>query len=276
MISAASRLMIKNWFAHDVGKNGAALAYYLLFAVFPLMIFVSNLLGLLNLDVLAVTRLLGQVLPKDIVSLLEAYLEYVNQSSSRSMLWFSLVFSVWFPFRAVKGLMKDVRRAYGLSKPRHPLKYTLRQLIYTVVLLAVMVLTLAVSILGQRVLMFIVNLLPADILPVSQFLLLLWHYLRFGLVALLMYAALRRLYALSLDSRQSPVHSMPGIITAMIVWLIVSMVFSFYVENFANYSIIYGTLGTVIVLLIWLYLTAVILIMGAELNAALIEIKKNM
>ncbi len=65
---------------------------------------------------------------------------------------------------------------------------------------------------------------------------------------------------------------MPGIAAALTSWMIVSIGFSFYVENFANYSIIYGTLGAVIVLLIWLYMTAAILILGAELNVALLKV----
>ena len=63
---------------------------------------------------------------------------------------------------------------------------------------------------------------------------------------------------------------LPGVVLAMVVWLVVSIGFSVYVENFANYSVIYGTLGAVIVLLVWLYLTSFVLILGAEFNAALL------
>ena len=61
----------------------------------------------------------------------------------------------------------------------------------------------------------------------------------------------------------------------MVVWLVVSIGFSVYVENFANYSVIYGTLGAVIVLLVWLYLTSFVLILGAEFNAALLHANEN-
>ena len=265
-------LLIRNYGQHNVGKNAAALAYYLLFAIFPLLIFASNLLGLLKLDVFSITQTLSNFLPKDIVGLIESYLEYISHTSGHLLLWFSLVFSIWFPMRAVKGLMDDVRLAHHLSKPPNSLKYRLRQLIYTVVFLVVIILTLALSTLGEHVLGYIGRLLPEYTPRISGFIPDFWQYLRFIPMALLMFAALGALYAFSMDKRPPIKQILPGIIAALISWMIVSIGFSFYVENFAHYSLIYGTMGAMIVLLMWLYMTALVLILGAELNAALAEI----
>ena len=265
-------LLIRNYSQHNVGKNAAALAYYLLFAIFPLLIFASNLLGLLKLDVYAITQTLSNFLPKDIVGLIESYLDYISHTSGHLLLWFSLVFSIWFPMRAVKGLMDDVRLAHHLNKPPNSLKYRLRQLIYTVVFLVVIILTLALSTLGEHVLGYIGRLLPENTPRISGFIPDFWQYLRFIPMALLMFAALGALYALSMDKRPPIRQILPGIIAALISWMIVSIGFSFYVENFAHYSLIYGTMGAMIVLLMWLYMTALVLILGAEFNAALTEI----
>jgi len=265
-------LLIRNYVQHNVGKNAAALAYYLLFAIFPLLIFASNLLGLLKLDVFSITQTLSNFLPKDIVGLIESYLEYISHTSGHLLLWFSLVFSIWFPMRAVKGLMDDVRLAHHLSKPPNSLKYRLRQLIYTVVFLVVIILTLALSTLGEHVLGYIGRLLPEYTPRISGFIPDFWQYLRFIPMALLMFAALGALYALSMDKRPPIKQILPGIIAALISWMIVSIGFSFYVENFAHYLLIYGTMGAMIVLLMWLYMTALVLILGAEFNAALAEI----
>lgn len=269
------RLLGKNILAHDVGKNASALAYYLLFALFPLLIFVSNLLGLLDLNVTAIIQTLQQFLPKDIVEIIETYLDHVSHTSSHALLWFALVFSIWFPMRATKGLMNDVRLAYHLEKPAGALAYTLRQLLYTIMLLLVIGLTLLLSTLGKQILGAVNSLIPEGMVQIPQTLLSLWQYLRFVPVGLLMFAALGTLYAASLDSRPPLKSILPGIITALISWMLVSAGFSFYVENFANYSVIYGALGAVIVLLMWLYITAVILIVGAELNAALQAVRSE-
>lgn len=269
------RLLVKNVFAHDVGKNAAALAYHLLFALFPLLIFLSNLLGLLDLNVTAITQTLQRFLPRDVVDIIETYLDYVSHTSSHSLMWFALVFSVWFPMRAAKGLMDDVRLAYRLGKPKHPIAYTIRQLIYTVVLFLVIGLTLILSTMGKHVLSYINLLIPEKTLRISEYFLGIWHYLRFIPIALLMLAALGTLYAAALDKRQPIKSIMPGIIFALFAWMMVSVGFSFYVEHFANYSVIYGALGAVIILLMWLYMTAVILILGAELNSALQTVRNS-
>lgn len=243
------RLLVASFFDHNVGRNAASLAYYLLFALFPLMIFISNLLGLLDLNVTAITQALQRVLPKDIVGLVESYLDYVSHTSSHTLMWFALVFTIWFPMRAVKGLMDDVRLAYHLDKPWNPVGYTIRQLVYTLVLLLVIGLTLLLSTMGEHVLSYIKNLLSENTLRIPDYLLNIWQYLRFVPVGLLMFAALGTLYAAALDTRQPWKEILPGIIAALISWMAVSIGFSFYVENFANYTVIYGTLGAVIVLL---------------------------
>lgn len=275
IIKPALRQLTLNAMEHNVGKSAAALAYHLLFAIFPLLIFVSNLLGMLNLDVFAITQSLGRFLPGDIVDLIESYLDYISHTSGHLLLWFSLVFSIWFPMRAVKGLMDDVRLACHLSKPPNSLKYRLRQLIYTVVFLIVIILTLALSTLGEHVLRYIGRLLPETAVHISRTFPDFWQYLRFIPVALLMFAALGALYAFALDDRPPIKRILPGIIAAMISWLVVSIGFSFYVENFAQYSLIYGAMGAMIVLLMWLYMTAFILILGAEFNSALITVQAS-
>ena len=160
VVIPALRLVIQNFFEHNVGKNAAALAYYLLFALFPMLIFLSNLLGLLDLNISEIIQILQRFLPKDVVGIVESYLDHVSHTSSQSMLWFALVFTVWFPMRAAKGLMDDVRLAYHLGKPAHPVSYTIRQLVYTVVLLIVVGLTLLFSTLGKQVLGYLNHLIP--------------------------------------------------------------------------------------------------------------------
>lgn len=274
-VKGALRLVFVNFFNHNVGKNAAALAYYLLFALFPMLIFVTNLLGLLDLNVYSIIQSLSDILPKDVVAIVETYLDYISHTSSHTLMWFAFILSIWFPLRAVQGLMDDVRRAYGLGLPERPALYLGKQLIYTVVFLVVMVLTLLLSVLGENVLSFVGSLFPEDSFPISDYLLELWQYLRFLLAALLMLTAIGALYSLASERKPSVKSIMPGILFALVSWLVVSIGFSFYVENFANYSFVYGALGTVIVLLVWLNLTAVILILGAEINAALAKVNSQ-
>ena len=227
-------------------------------------------MGLLDLNVASITAALLPILPDDVVYLLESYLNHITDNSSKVLFWFSLVFTVWFPMRAVKGLMDDVRLAYGLGKPAKPVLYRIRQLVFTVVFLVFIVLLFLLAILGRRFVTTVTAWLGVNqILQIPPLLLNLWQYLRFVLLAAVMFAAVGLLYAAAQDRKNRVKTIMPGVVLAMMAWLTVSVGFSVYVENFANYSVIYGTLGAVIVLLVWLYLTSFVLILGAEFNAVL-------
>lgn len=276
MLWKSVRSTAKNITEHEVGQSAAALTYYLLFALFPMLIFISNLLGMLELNVTAITTYLLRIMPDDVVYLLEAYLNYVQEESSGTLLWFSLAFSVFFPFRAVRSLTRGVRRAYQLEKPEKPIRHAIRQVIFTVAFLLIVIAAFALSVFGRRFVSLVTSWLElGKFLQIPPPLLRLWQYLRFALVGALMFAIILMLHLVALGTRYSVKSLMPGIVLSLISWLTVSICFSVYVENFGNYSVIYGTLGTVIVLLIWLYMTSFLLILGAEFNASLYTIRKE-
>lgn len=262
--------ILRRYFIHDVGRQSAALAYYLLFMLFPFLIFLSSLLGLLDLDVSGIIRSLGNLLPSGVLDVVESYLYYVGHTSSTAMLWFGLVFSIYFPMRAADCLMHAVRRAYHLPAPKNQIFYMFKVLLYTVFLLVTIALTLALATVGRQVLEFV-----GRFVVVPRAFIDLWSDLRFLVLGGVMFAAVGLLYAAAQDSRQPARNVVPGVLVALLGWMVVSAAFSFYVENFANYSVIYGTLGTVIVLMMWLNLTAVVLIMGAEVNGVLLAMRSE-
>lgn len=259
---------LRRYFHHDVGRQSAALAYYLLFTLFPFLIFLSSLLGLLKLDVSEILGALQPLLPAEVLDVAEAYLEYASRTSSAAMLWFGLIFSIYFPMRAADCLMRAVRRAYHLPRPGNHLVYRFKVLLYTVFLLVTIAVTLALATVSQRMLTFVGRYITLPLVFVE-----LWDLLRFLMLAVVVFGAVGLLYAMAQDSRQPGRNVVPGVITSLAAWMALSAAYSFYVENFANYSLIYGTLGTMVVLMIWLYLTATVLIMGAEINDTLVSLR---
>lgn len=269
---SAVRKTFSNTVEHEIGKSAAALAYYLLFALFPILIFINNLLGMLNWNVTAISNALIPVLPREVVSMLKAYLIYIHGESSPVLLWFSLAFSVWFPLRAVRSLTNDVRLAYQIGKAANPVRYALRQMVFTLAFLVIVTLTLVLCVLGRRFISTVAGWLDlGHALKIPALGLNLWQYFRFLLLGALMFLILVLLYTVAQDKRPPIRTLLPGIILSLVSWLVISIGFSMYVENFGKYSIIYGALGTVIVLLLWLYITSYLLILGAEFNAALVQ-----
>ena len=263
-------LLTRRYLRHNVGAQSAALAFYLLFMLFPFLIFLSALLGLLQLDVAGILRALGEFLPAQVVDVVEVYLTYVGSSPSPQLLVFGLVFSIYFPMRATNALMRSVRTAYHLG-PAHGVVQMLKTLVYTVLLIATIALTLVLMRVSDRLLAYCVaNFgLPAFIAE-------LWAKLRFPLAAVVGYFALFLLYALAQDGRQPWRNIWPGTLAALTAWMGLSWLYAWYVEHIAHYSLLYGSIGTVIVLLIWLNLSATALIMGAELNGTLISLRKEL
>lgn len=262
--------MIRRYYVHDVARDSAALTYYLLFAIFPLLIFVSTLLGVLELDIASITAVLAPILPSDVVDIIRTYLEYVAANQSRQLLWFSLVFSIWFPMRSTGCLMHSLRKAFGRSAPENILLGQLRTLLFTIWMIFVIGLTLALVVVGRRALYFL-----SGFLPLSETFISVWGYLRFIILGLVMAISLGILYQLALGQRRPLREVLPGVGSSLAAWLLLSMAFSYYVENMARYAQLYGSIATIVVVLLWLYMSGQVLILGAELSAALIHRKKH-
>ena len=145
-------LLVQRYFRHGVGVQSAALAFYLLFMIFPFLIFISALLGLLDLNVTAILLVLGEFLPRDVVDIVRAYLVHVGRSPSPKLMLFGLFFSIWFPMRATNALMVSVRTAYHLGPPKRAVVHRMKTLLYTVVLISAIALTLALMTIGDRLL----------------------------------------------------------------------------------------------------------------------------
>lgn len=253
--------LIRRCGMHDAAQQGAALAYYLLFSLFPILILVSSLIGQLKLDLSPVLDTLAPILPEGVMALTNAYLSYVSEHVSVSMLWFSAVFSVWFPMRATGCLMRAVRRAYELGMPKSRVRAAFKVLFFTVLLLFSLMLTLLLMTAGGRFMRAL-----GQVFHLPEWFAGLWGILRFTALGVVVFAALSALYAATQDQRRPLRVILPGSAAATLAWMALSFGYSFYVENISNYSVIYGALGAVMVLLIWLYLTALTLIAGAELN----------
>lgn len=251
----------------EVTTRAAALAYYLVFSIFPLLILFSLIIGSLHIDTATMDILLARVLPKDMIDMLKGYLDYVTKTFDMKLLMFALVFSIYFPWRFIRSLMDGIRISYRQESEESFIRRTLKQILCTLLIPLTLAASLILIILGHNVITFLVSLLPPQTLRLSDFLLTLWQYGRFLIAAAIMSIALIILYRCSIPTRVPFKTLLPGIVFSIIAWVISSIAFSFYVENFGDYSVIYGTLGAFVILLLWLYLTGLIFLAGSEINA---------
>ena len=262
--------LFDRYYGHDVARDGAALTYYLLFAIFPLLIFISTLVGLMNLDIEELMSTVSHILPDQVAGIMRSYLEYVSTSPSRQLLVFSLIFSIWFPMRATSCLLHSLRKAFNMGPPRKMLLNQLAILLFTVWLILSIGLTLLLVTVGRRALEFV-----SGLIALPQGFIDLWSYLRFIVLGVVMFLMLTVLYMLAQGQRRPLKEVAPGVGISLAAWMVLSLAFSYYVEHFANYSVLYGSIATIVVVLLWLYMSGTVLIMGAEYSAVILRRRRS-
>ena len=262
--------LVRRFFSHDVGRDSAALAYYLMFALFPLMILASLVIGALNVDISSFVNDLRQFTPEDVSSVIGGYLEYVIGNHNRYLLVFSLVFSIWFPMRATNTLTHSVRKAFGRLAPENKLKNAMFVCLYSLLLIVTISVAIFLTVVGRHTLEFLSHFFRLTTLFID-----LWAYLRFVLLFVVMALAIGALYTLALGERRPLWELVPGIIISLLLWMVLSIAFAYYVGNVAHYAVLYGSIATAIVVLLWLYMSAMALILGAEVAGILSARREN-
>lgn len=262
------RALIKRYFNDGVGRSAAALAYYLMFSLFPFLIFLSVLLSFLNLPPLT-TETFYNLIPMDILNLINDYLAQIAQMRNSSLLFWGLFFTVYATMRAINCLSRSISRAYRLKEKRTFPRYQIQALVFTLFMMVTIFSALILLTFGRTVLTYLSRFISLDHNIIN-----VWSILRFVVLALLLFLLLFLLYYRIPSRHFTARQVLPGTLVALVSWLVVSTGFAFYVENMANYSVVYGSIGAVIVLLLWLYFSAIIIIMGSEFNSVLADQKK--
>ena len=258
-----TRQLLRRYRSHGVARSCAALTYYLLFAAFPLLLLLGTLPGALGLESESLLRSLERIVPQQVTALVGQYWADVAQGGGQRLLWSSLIFSLWLPMRATDCLLYALRRAFGALRPSG-FGQKLRTLLFTVWLMVTLALALLLITVGRRALVYV-----SGRLGLPDWVALTWNAARFVLLGLVLAAALAILYMLALGKRRPLRQVAPGVAVSLASWMVLSAGFSYYVEHMAGYAALYGSVTAVVVTLLWLYMSGLVLIMGAELNAVL-------
>ena len=255
----------------DIFALAAQLAYYLILSFFPFLIFLLTLIGFSNLDSMEVLGALRAMLPTSAFELIYSVIIEVIEKQNTGLLGASLLLVIWSASSAFRAVIKGINKSYGLNENRSFIKRAFIAIICTFALAFVILLTLVMLVFGG----LIGNLL-ASYLPFPTVVYRVWNFLRYVLVVFMMILIFASIYRYTPSKMLRWREVIPGAIACTIGWLVVSLGFSFYINNFSNYSKIYGGLGAVIILITWLYLTSIILIIGGEINSLIVIRKTNL
>lgn len=260
-------MRVKSEMAKDnLGLVAAGVAFYFLLSIFPALAAFVSIYGLVYdpADAQQQVQSLSEVLPAEARSLLMAQLQQLTGGSSTALgfgVLLGILLALWSAMQGSMALMTALNIVYDETESRG--FFRLRLVAFGLTLGTVLFLALS--------LMLLAALPPLlENLGIGRWVEILFKVARWPLLALLVIMVLAVLYRYAPDRRQAKWRWVnPGSLTATALWLIGSALFSWYVSNFASYNETYGSLGAVIVLLMWFYVTAYILLLGGELNAEL-------
>ena len=250
----------------DILGNAAQVAFYFSFALFPLLLFLMSLFGFILSSKQELQQqlfvILGQVTPASAFQLVRDTLEEVRSSASGGKLTFGILITLWSASAGIDNMRGTLNEVYNLKETRSWIKAKLTSLALTVVVGILILLALTFVVYGSQ---FLDAVLPID----SQYIL---EPLEWVVTLVLVLLAFALLY--NFAPNQDPLQwkwITPGAVVGVILWVLASGAFRLYLHYFDSYAATYGSLGAMIILLLWLYLTALVILMGGAINAILDE-----
>ncbi|MCF2023438.1 YihY/virulence factor BrkB family protein [Listeria monocytogenes] len=255
---------------NDVSGNAAQLAYYMLFSIFPMLLIAATLLAYLHIDKDSVFNMIKEFAPDQIMDFLEENLNNLLTQKNGGLLSIGIIATLWSASNGMNAVMKSLNKAYGVTNKRNYVVQRLLSMFFTLAMLATVGATLLLLVFGQQIGMFLINHLNF-----SEDFLSFWNNLRWTVTLIVIFVVFTFLYWVAPNRRSTLISVLPGALFSTIGWTVASVGFAYYVNNFGNYSATYGSIGVIIILMLWFYLTAIILMIGGELNATLAIRKKK-
>ena len=261
--------LIRSVIDNDFFGMAAEMGFMLVIGIFPFMLFLMSIFGWMGNKSLMepVIIFLGTFMPAQAMHLIQTVLSEVMIFSQGGIMAFvGLIATTFLSMNAMAVVLKGLNRAYKVKETRN-LLYT-RILALLMILVDVMVLFLSINLIifGRIIINFVVNNLELSANIAALLLMLRWPiaFAALFLMAFLSYYILPDLKGNEKFKRESAI---PGSFFFVVFWLAASWGFSIYVNNLKTYNMVYGTIGAFAVLMIWLYYTSILILIGGEINS---------
>lgn len=256
---------VKEFIDDEMSTYASALAYQMLFSLFPFLLFLIALIGFLHLpDFFTWLReQAAYVLPALALDQVNPIIDQLQQSKG-GLLSVGIVVALWTASAGVRLMMSAMNAAYDVPEERPAWKRIPLSIAYTVGFAGLLLTVAALMVVGPQVMNWL-----AEQIGMEYFIVTLWTIARWPLIVILLMISVALIYFVMPDVKQSFRFITPGSVLAVVVWIVASIGFGIYVKNFADYNAMYGSIGAIIVLLLYFYISAAVLLFGAEMNAVI-------
>jgi membrane protein len=242
----------------------AQLAYYFFLALFPALLFLVAVISFMPVTGLleAITGMLARVAPREVLLIVQEQLRKIASDKSTGLLTLGMLGTIWSCSSGMTAIVDTLNQAYDIQDSRPWWKVRLLAIGLTIALAIFIVGSLALVLVGPTMAEKVA--VWAHMGPAFTW---SWKILQWPVVFALVTFAIAMIYYFAPDAQQNWVYITPGSILATTLWLIISLAFKFYIANFTSYTATYGLIGGAIVLMLWFYVSALAVLVGAELNA---------
>ena len=254
----------KKYFADDILAFSSQLAYNFLLAFFPFMIFTVALISKIGLKTDLFNKVLKNILPNNAYVLINNILLETIYQNHNTLISVTIVLAIWTSSIGFSGVVKGINRAYNIKEKRPYWKLQIINVVYTIMLAMSIVLTMVILKYGGLENKILMNPTYYD-----AFFIALWRLTKYLIVGLFLILILASVYRYAPSIRLSFRQVLPGTIFSAVTWLLACFGFSYYANNYARYSEFYGSITAVIVLMIWLFVSSNIILIGGEINSVL-------
>ncbi|RIL72551.1 YihY/virulence factor BrkB family protein [Staphylococcus devriesei] len=256
-----------SYLIYRIGKDDASglaaqMTYHFVLALFPMLIFLLTLLPFFQIDPQQIKDLVSQNAPSETADVVSRIFEDITKNSSGSLLSVGLLLAIWSASNGMSAIMNSFNVAYDVEDARNPVVLKILSVVFTIVMGIVLALALTLPTFGD----FIKERLFGP-LGLSNEVAWVFDLVRIVLPFIVILILFLTLYSVAPNVKTKFKSVFPGALFTSIIWLVGSFAFGWYLSNFGNYSKTYGSLAGIIILLLWLYITCFIIIIGAEINA---------
>jgi membrane protein len=253
----------------DVFALASQLAYYLVLSFFPFMLFLMTLVGFSKLSSNEILEGLSVMLPKSVLELTQSTIREVFDNQHTGLLGISILLMIWTSSSAFKAVIKSVNKAYNFKEDRSFIKLSIISILGILALASIIILALGMLVFGNVIGDYLNNTQS-----LYKIIIILWNIFRYAFIFIVMIFIFVIIYIFAPAKKLKWKEVIPGAIFSTLGWVLVSFGFSFYIDNFSNYSRLYGSLGAVFILMTWLFIISIIFILGVEINFVKVETKK--
>ncbi|TWR28826.1 YihY/virulence factor BrkB family protein [Mucilaginibacter pallidiroseus] len=247
-------------------NRAASLAYNFMLALFPAIIFLFTLIAYIPVDHFQddLLSIFEQVLPTNAYLAFRSTIDEIVKIQNGKLLSVGFITALYFATNGVSNLMQAFNKSSLILETRTWLKRRFIALILTVIISIALLIAIVIMVAGQAVIVFLKERLDSD----AHFWFLLIAFSRWIIILLIFFVSICILYRYGPSNKQKWKFINPGSILATSLAILTSVGFTYYTNNFSSYNKVYGSIGTLIVVMIYLYLNSLILLIGFELNAS--------